>query len=192
MPYRIGNCIKNNPKKTVDDLKVIVDKRIAENPEWLNEKPKCQVQNFIEEKVNVDEWKNYEHARPWMAKDWDKEKHAKWLKLCEWMPIRKPHKFGKDIKENSTKDLKELKETINKRITEKIQPLKKTFNKDELHHFEILKEVMPNARYFCAKAIIKNKEAKLELDELMAKTLGRFEHKKDKHSLKKNTPTPKK
>merc|ERR1712224_817980 len=99
--------------------------------------------------------------------------------------------FGKDIKENALKDLEELKKIVNTRITAKIQPLKKTFDKDELHYFEILKEVMPNARYFCAKAVMKNKEAKLELDELMAKTLGRFEHKKDKHSLKKNTPAPK-
>jgi len=127
-----------------------------------------------------------------MSKDWDNEKHAKWLKLCEWMPIKKPHKFGKLIKENSTKDLKELKEIVNKKITEKVQPLKKTFDKEELHYFEILKEVIPNARHLCAKAIKKNKETKLELDELMAKTLGKFEQKREKHSLKKSTPAPKK
>jgi len=208
MPYRIGNVIKNHPKLSLTELKAIIDKNISEKPEWNKEKPKHQemlcvkltnlhqekkfIEEKIEEKANVDEWKNYECARPWMSKDWNKEKHAKWLKLCEWMPIRKPLKFGKVIKENFTKDLKELKEIINKRITEKIQPLKKTFDKDELHYFEILKEVMPNARYFCAKAVIKNKEAKLELDELMAKTLGKFEHKKEKYNLKKNTPAPKK
>jgi len=187
---------KTTQKKNLTELKAIIDKNIAEKPEWIKEKPKHQEKKFIEEKIeekaNADQWKNYEHARPWMSKDWDNEKHAKWLKLCEWMPIRKSLKFGKDIKENFTRDLKELKEIINKRITEKVQPLKKTFDKDELHYFEILKEVMPNARYFCAKAVIKNKETKLGLDELMAKTLGRFEHKKEKYNLKKSTPAPKK
>merc|ERR1712178_517611 len=192
MPCRIGSIIKNHPQKSVEELKVIVEKRIAEKPEWVKEKPNVVMMKLIEERVDVDQWKNFEHARPWMVKDWDKEKHAKWLKLCEWMPIKKPHKFGKLIKENSTKDLKELKEIVNKSITEKIKPLKKTFDKDELQYFEILKEVIPNARHLCAKAIVKNKESKLELDELMAKALAKFEQKTDKHSLKKSTPVPKK
>jgi len=34
-----------------------------------------------------------------MSDNWDLERYAKWLKLCEWMPIKEPFKFGKDIKE---------------------------------------------------------------------------------------------
>ena len=76
---------------------------------------------------------------------------------------------------------------INKRISDRVQPITQTFNKDEIHFFEILKEVIPGERYFCAKSVVKNRHDKLGLEEFIEKTLLAFMAKKEKNDLKKKT-----
>merc|ERR1711976_488271 len=71
-----------------------------------------------DDEKNCESWKVFKNAKPWMAKNWDDQKHEKWLELLKDYRKVMPFRIGNVIKNHPEKSLEELKVIIDHNIAE--------------------------------------------------------------------------
>merc|ERR1712217_444356 len=72
-----------------------------------------------DEKTDSESWKRFKNPKPWMNKDWNDQKHEKWLNLIKVYPKIMPFRIGSVIKNHPKKGVEELKAIIDKNIAVK-------------------------------------------------------------------------
>lgn len=189
-PWKIGSLIKNCPNSTVEELKEKINHILATKSDDWNIKDFEKFES-VAMKNTVEEWKKYEHAKKWMTKDWNEAKQEKWLTLCQDYQFIAPWKLGKAIKGHPNATIYDLKEKINHRLIQKSKKFK--LNEKENETYSMISAIFPDMpSYFIGKAIFENREKKASLDDVVSICLAKYEQKKDKYRLQKDTPKPKK